>query len=1003
MRRSVSMPYILRIVALLLSAALFFNSAGHTLAYIVTKTPSLINTFLSGLEPAGDLTIRKNLEHPFGDGYRVPGNLVFDFAITLEGYGGRTVRTSQGDLIADENGTISLQLKPGEALRILNIREGTKVTVTEKEVPGFIPTEGQEQTITIREGKNELVYTNVYSPAPVPQTNIEVNGRKILEGRKWQEGDRFTFRLEYKAMGSDDWDELGTAEVAYVLEEVPDPEDPEKTIWQPKADFDRFYFTDLVQSVTYDRAGIYSFRISEVEGTVPGVTYDKVVSYFDVEVSDRDMDGALEILEVRGYQHATATYDDKTNTHRIDVTVQNIYAPAGNATVTLQIRKTVESRSGEDHVPAGFTFSLYTLEEELVATSEQTSAAGETDIELTFGPQDAGKTYHYILRENLAGKTIQGMTFDDTEYFISVSIVDNLDGTISAYIYSTDDYSEAVIEEETDGTEPDEENTEPTDPTEESTEPTDPTEESTEPSDPTEDSTEPSDPTEETTAPTEAPTEPGTEATIPETTEPTEDTSAPTEESAIPVETTEEEAGTIPQETGSNAEEIDAQEQTVSAKFSTVETAQAENHSVFLENSGTVFSCEDGLLSETSPGAEEILVISDTEPVQEVTEPTERTEPLPAVETPSDKDEEEDATVRVTVIPEDATDQYTVSFRNVYDPEDTAAHFGGSKKLSGRALQTGEFIFDLYETGENFAVTEDMKPIQSVSHDKSGGFFFAPLEYKKVGIYRYAVLENQGKTLGGVSYDPRVFHVTVTVTDDGGVLKARVVTTDELGCEADIIFRNSYKAEKTSAVFAGNKILTGAQLKADRFVFRLYAADEDFNIQGGVLDTATNQGDGSFAFAEISYTEPGIFYYVIDEDSTAKEPGITYDTNRYGVSVVVADDGQGLLTATVNYWLGDEKVDLLTFRNRYSEPDPSDETTEPETTEETTAPTETETEPSQTTKPVETTKPKNPHIPQTGDDSQIQRHVSVMFVSLAAIILLLPGVIRQRRMRRKGK
>ena len=58
-----------RILAVILAVSLICTSAlGTTLAYIVTGTDSLLNIFTSGLDPTGDLTIRKVLEHPFGEG-----------------------------------------------------------------------------------------------------------------------------------------------------------------------------------------------------------------------------------------------------------------------------------------------------------------------------------------------------------------------------------------------------------------------------------------------------------------------------------------------------------------------------------------------------------------------------------------------------------------------------------------------------------------------------------------------------------------------------------------------------------------------------------------------------------------------------------------------------------------------------------------------------------------------------------------------------------------------
>ena len=397
-------------LALLLSLSLILTAVfGGTFAQIVTRTPSFINTFLSGLDPTGDLVIRKEVTHPFGDGYAIPAGLSFDFTVSLgSDYAGKTVETSEGNKVADKNGNITVSVAPDGAVRVKDLLDGTVITVTEAGKNAFTPQGGAEKSVTIQSGDNTIVYTNAYAPAPVGTVNLTVIGTKLLEGRDWQEGDSFTFQLEYKLAGNENWQNAGTTSVSY---------DP------ANADFNKFSFTELVQGITYSSAGEYSFRVSEVEGTVGGITYDKVVSYFDVTVGDTDMNGSLEIQNVVGYQNATASYDASAGAYHVDVIVNNKYAPTGTAGAVIQISKSVTSLSGENKSAAGYTFELYDEAGNLVATSGETSAAGETSIELTFDAKDAGTTFHYTLKETHAGETHNGMIYADTIYPISVSIV----------------------------------------------------------------------------------------------------------------------------------------------------------------------------------------------------------------------------------------------------------------------------------------------------------------------------------------------------------------------------------------------------------------------------------------------------------------------------------------------------------------------------------------------------------------------------------------------------
>ena len=766
----------LRVLAAILALGLILTPAmGGTVAGIIARTQCIINTFLSGLAPDGSLVIRKEVTHPFPEDYLLPAGLSFPFAVSFgTDYAGATIETSQGDFTADENGTILLNLAPGEAVRMENIREGTAVTVTEEPAPGFSPDGGPTRTVTIGSGDGQLTYVNIYAPAPADPA-VTVTGTKLLEGRDWQEGDRFSFNLEYRHAGTETgWQTLGTADVAY------DPENP---------DFDRFDLTDLLRAVPFDQAGTYAFRVSEVSGEIGGIVYDKVVSYFDILVGDDDMDGALEIQNVTGYQNAAADFDSSTGTFRVEVTICNRYIPGGTADVTIPIQKTVESLSGAEQSLAGYTFELYDEWGTLVAVSEETSAAGEIAMTLTYGAEDAGKSFHYILSETGAGETHGGMTFDSRSYPITVTVTDNLDGTI-------------------------------------------------------------------------------------------------------------------------RAELVDLPERFV--------------------------------------------------------------------------------------------------FENRYDPEDTEAVFQGTKELLGRDLRAGEFTFALYETDSSFQITG--KPIQTAVNGADGTFTFDPIPYDRVGTYRYALRELPDDG-GGITYDGTVYQITVTVLDDGGILWADVSVTDALGSPAELHFRNLYHPEAITVALEGRKRLYGAELATGQFRFGLYQSDENWQKQGAPQDEVSHNIRGEFAFEDLTFTEPGTWYYVIEEDTSRQIENISYDDRAYGVRITVTDDGAGSLLADVVLTeLGGGEVDAILFENTYTAPtEPTEPTVPTEPTEPTTPTIPTEpseptvptdpsvpTEPSDPTEPTEDTgepgkpnKPSAPDHPETGDSSGLEFYILLTVLSGTVFLLLL--------------
>ena len=410
-----------RLCILLLCAALLLSAGiGTTFSYLVKETPTLVNLFLNGVSPDGDLIIQKTVEHPFEETYTVPETLAFTFAVNLgEAYAGKTVSTSQGEKTADENGVITVTVAPEGRTAVYHIEEGTAVTVTEINIgKGFAP-DAVSREVTMEKYRNPvLVFTNTYAPEKADTSGLSASGEAVLNGRDWQEGDSITFELSVYQDG--EWKSLGTQTVTYELVEttVPvdpaDPNSPTETVLVPKADFDKFDFTGELQDFDFDHAGTYSFRVTKTGESIEDLLCDPVSSKFDVLVGDEDMDGSLEI------QAVTTT---SANT-----------AP-GHTTATIEIQKVLEDASGQDKTPAGFFFELYDEENNLVEISEATIANGETAIRLVYTTEDAGKTFTYVLKEENGGQTLNAMTYDNKEYKLQVTVTENPDGTLSAYVY----------------------------------------------------------------------------------------------------------------------------------------------------------------------------------------------------------------------------------------------------------------------------------------------------------------------------------------------------------------------------------------------------------------------------------------------------------------------------------------------------------------------------------------------------------------------------------------
>lgn len=133
-----------------------------------------------------------------------------------------------------------------------------------------------------------------------------------------------------------------------------------------------------------------------------------------------------------------------------------------------------------------------------------------------------------------------------------------------------------------------------------------------------------------------------------------------------------------------------------------------------------------------------------------------------------------------------------------------------------------------------------------------------------------------------------------------------VTTVDGYTSEqtAGLTVTNKYAVKPTSASLEVTKKLTGRELKADEFEFTL-------TDQAGNVETAKNDANGKVKFKELTFNEAGTYTYKIAEKA-GTATGIQYDTKTITATVTVADNGKGVLEATVAY--DGEKV----FENTYT-------------------------------------------------------------------------------------
>ena len=253
--------------------------------------------------------------------------------------------------------------------------------------------------------------------------------------------------------------------------------------------------------------------------------------------------------------------------------------------------------------------------------------------------------------------------------------------------------------------------------------------------------------------------------------------------------------------------------------------------------------------------------------------------------------------------------------------------FKVSKTLTGRDWTDNDsFTFTL--SGEKG--NEPLPPINQrtavVTRDSTTTTFGnEDLTFNAAGNYVYYITEETG-SIAGVTYDPTVYEVVVSVTDDGtGALTGttkyfKIINGVQTSVEDPVAaFTNTYKATPTDVTLTAHKALkveSGSwALHGNDFSFALY---DNADCTGTPLRTATNAADGRITFDALAFDAAGEYTYYLREipgDRTA----ITYDPTVYKVVVSVTDNGTGALSAlTQVYNLDGKAMDEAEFVNTYT-------------------------------------------------------------------------------------
>ena len=241
---------------------------------------------------------------------------------------------------------------------------------------------------------DHLTFTNVYKAA---STKATIEGKKIITGREFKEGDEFTFTVTSPNGGK-----------------LPNP--AEKTI-HPVSGYEASFTFNEIEYTSADAGQTYTYEINE-SGSGDGVTNDSNTHIVKIKVTD-NLDGTLS---------ADVAYDDGKH-----LEFNNTYT-ATPTKAKIEGKKIITGREFQEG--DNFTFTVTSTDggklPDPVAVTVTPTKGYETSFEfaeIEFTAKDVGKTYTYHVTESGDGK---GVTNDSKIHVVKIKVTDNLDGTLTA-------------------------------------------------------------------------------------------------------------------------------------------------------------------------------------------------------------------------------------------------------------------------------------------------------------------------------------------------------------------------------------------------------------------------------------------------------------------------------------------------------------------------------------------------------------------------------------------
>lgn len=292
-----------------------------------------------------------------------------------------------------------------------------KVTVTRSDEGGE---EHVVATVTPNDGTAEaaknFTFTNTYEPSSITigeDTNDAITVQKTFTGRTWNDSDTFEYTLK-------------------ALDGASAPDQTTLNIGKPASGTSN---TETFGDITFEKEGTYKYEITETKGNLGGVDYDVHTATVTVTVTEDEDKGTLS---------AEVSYDNTKAENASDQAVKNAAAFTNtykatfdaSTTVNLNGKKELTGKSLTDNAFYFFVDPQETASGDHAPQGDSEAwnpnkADGSIQLLKNVTYTEAGD-YVYIIREQIPSNKALGMTYDESEYRVTVTVTDDQQGNLKA-------------------------------------------------------------------------------------------------------------------------------------------------------------------------------------------------------------------------------------------------------------------------------------------------------------------------------------------------------------------------------------------------------------------------------------------------------------------------------------------------------------------------------------------------------------------------------------------